>query len=252
MHCVKCLSSQSKPRITQDVFTQRSTPAVGLCLIKPTRNKPEITRGAARQTSNINKAAREYLPQQKGWYSVGLHLQIFVRVEDAVRKNGAFPFQGYWWGPSKDYERIEEPEPLLFFHQGCYKRGNRTVCKKGWRRNDLSTHSVSQKNRIKGAAGTEMQTELVRFPSTEYNFFSPFIISSIVKGKREKGRPLRCEELSHRCSAHGKTSTESTLCNLSTALLLHFCLSPELPSWPLATAHDQSCRIKNALTYFTV
>lgn len=60
----------------------------------PTRNKPEINGAAARQTSNINRAARESLLQHEGWDSASLHLRIFVRVQGAVSKSGAFPFRG--------------------------------------------------------------------------------------------------------------------------------------------------------------
>lgn len=97
-----------------------------------------------------------------------------------MRKSGAFHFKDADEAQA-DYERIEEPEPLLFFfYWRCYKRGNIMVCKKGLKK-ERSLHPPSHpKNRIKGAAGTEMQTELVRLPSTEYNFFSPFILSSIV------------------------------------------------------------------------
>lgn len=77
MHCVKCLFSQSKPGSTQGVFTLRSIPGVDLYSMNTYSNKPEITKAAARQTSNISKAARESLPQHKGRDSASLHLQIF-------------------------------------------------------------------------------------------------------------------------------------------------------------------------------
>lgn len=80
----------------------------------PTTNKPEITKAAVGQMSSITKATRETLLQQERWDSLWFsYLQIFIRVEDAVRQNGAFPFHGCRWGlrrpavPLKDYQRKE-------------------------------------------------------------------------------------------------------------------------------------------------
>lgn len=79
-------------------------------------NKPGTIRTTVKQTSSITKATRDTLLQQEKWDSADLSLQIFTRVEDAVRKNSVFLFHGCWWGPRKDYQREEGQQELLVFY----------------------------------------------------------------------------------------------------------------------------------------